>query len=93
MTQETSAAELRDGQGQAPATPKGEALLNIWKGDILACFMPKCSYCRIKSRKVVGQTVKGKYAQDDNHLPRNWGFYCQRCYDEGSELEREAMYG
>lgn len=64
-----------------------------WKSDILSGFKPICSYCGIKSRKVVGQTTKGEHAQKDNHLPRNWGYYCQRCYDEGMEMEREAMYG
>ena len=73
--------------------PTGETLLDLWKGDIMAGFTPKCSYCGIKSRKVVGQVAKGITAQDQNHLPRNWGYYCQRCYDEGMELEREAMYG
>lgn len=72
-------------------TEKG--LLDLWKGDILANFIPKCSYCGIKSRKVVGQLTKGIDAQKYNHLPRNWGYYCQQCYDEGMELEREAMYG
>lgn len=67
--------------------------LELWKGDILACFTPKCSYCGRKTAKVVGQTTKGKHAQEANHLPRNWGYYCQKCYDEGMELEREAMYG
>lgn len=64
-----------------------------WKSDILSGFKPICSYCGIKSRKVVGQTTKGEHAQQDNHLPRNWGYYCQRCHNEGMEMEREAMYG
>lgn len=67
-------------------------VLELWEGDIERGFIPKCSYCATK-RKVVGQTVKGKDAQKNNNLPRNWGYYCQKCYDEGSELEREAMYG
>lgn len=75
--------------------PKQELsrLLDMWKDDIVTNFTPKCSFCGIKSRKVVGQVAKGISAQEDNHLPRNWGYYCQRCYDVGSELEREAMYG
>ena len=72
--------------------PTGEELLNIWKGDILSGFIPKCSFCGTK-RKVVGQVVKGKDAQDNNELPRNWGYYCQKCYDEGYKEECEAMYG
>lgn len=67
-------------------------VLELWEDDIERGFIPKCSYCATK-RKVVGQTVKGKDAQKNNNLPRNWGYYCQKCYDEGSELEREAMYG
>lgn len=66
--------------------------LDRWKDDITNCFTPKCSFCHTK-RKVVGQITKGKEAMDNNNLPRNWGYYCQKCYDEGMELEREAMYG
>lgn len=33
-----------------------------------------------------------KYSQENNSLPRNWGYYCQKCYDEGMELERELDY-
>lgn len=74
-------------------TNKLEQTLDRWKSDILSCFIPICSYCGFKSRKVVGQTAKGKTAQEDNHLPRNWGYYCQRCYNEGMQRENEAMYG
>jgi hypothetical protein len=66
--------------------------LDLWKGDILTGFIPKCSFCGTK-RKVVGQLTKGVDAMNDNHLPRNWNYYCQKCYDEGMEMEREAMYG
>lgn len=85
--------------GYAPASSQSnsqelepEIVLTLWKGDILNGFIPKCSYCGTK-RKVVGQTERGKYAQENNHRPVNWGYYCQKCYDIGSELEREAMYG
>lgn len=69
-----------------------QRMLDLWKGDILSGFTPKCLFCGTK-RKVVGQTTKGKDAQDKNHLPRNWGYYCQDCYNEGSKIEYEAMYG
>lgn len=69
-----------------------EKHLDWWKADIVSGFIPKCSYCGTK-RKVVGQTARGKDAQENNHRPCNWGYYCQKCYDIGSELEREAMYG
>jgi len=66
--------------------------LDWWKGDIESNFMPKCSFCGTK-RKVVGQLPKGIDAQEHNSLPRNWMYYCQKCYDEGTERENEAMYG
>lgn len=34
---------------------------------------------------------KGKHAQEANHRPVNWGYYCKKHWDEGVELEREAM--
>lgn len=92
ITQPTSKNPSQS-KGLAKATSQElDKILDLWKGDILACFIPKCSYCGTK-RKVVGQVTKGLHAQQDNHLPRNWGFYCQKCYDEGTKAENEAMYG
>lgn len=67
--------------------------LDWWKSDIATGFTPKCSFCGRKTAKVVGQLPRGKSAQENNHRPVNWMYYCQRCYDEGTEREREAMYG
>ena len=39
------------------------------------------------------QTVRGEEAERANHLPQNHGYYCDRCFDEGLNLELEAMYG
>jgi hypothetical protein len=88
-------AKLDEAHAKIVQAIEAEVELNLdrWKSDIEHGFIPKCSFCGIKSRKVVGQVAKGKSAQEGNHLPRNWGYYCQKCYDEGMELEREAMYG
>lgn len=72
--------------------PSDQIRLDRWKDDIENYFTPRCSFCNTK-RKVVGQTTKGKDEMNNNALPRNWGYYCQKCYDEGSKAEREAMYG
>ncbi len=62
--------------------------LDYWKEDIKDCFIPKCSWCK---RKATMQTVKGEYAEKNNHRPVNWGYYCEKCWDKGLEIE-EAMY-
>ena len=90
---ETSIRKIEGVMTNSQTSNNEEVTLDRWKRDIKALFIPKCSYCNRKTPKVVGQTEKGKYAEANNHLPRNWGFYCQRCYDEGMEIEREAMYG
>lgn len=63
--------------------------LGFFSEDIKNCFTPKCS-C---GKKATMQTERGKYAQERNHRPCNWGYYCNKCYEEGLEIEKEAMYG
>lgn len=65
-----------------------ENWLNFFKEDIQNGFIPKCK-C---GKKATRQTEKGKYAQKNNHRPCNWGYYCDKCWDKGLELEKEAMY-
>lgn len=67
-----------------------EKMLAWFASDINDHFIPKCSWCgKIASI----QTAKGKYAQENLHRPCNWGWYCKKCYDKGSAMEREAIYG
>lgn len=66
-----------------------EKHLDWWKEDIVGCFIPKCS-C---GKPATTQTEKGKDAQKNNHRPVNWGYYCDKCYEEGLKMEEEAMFG
>lgn len=50
----------------------------------------KCTWC---GKKATCQTTKGEHAEQAGHLPQNWDYYCDKCWDEGVELEHEAMYG
>lgn len=38
------------------------------------------------------QTVRGEEAESGNHLPQNHGYYCDACYADGLQIEKEAMY-
>ena len=49
----------------------------------------KCSCGKIAIR----QTVRGQQNQERGGLPQNDGWYCDKCWKEGEELENEAMYG
>lgn len=55
-----------------------------------ASVVRKCTRC---GKPATRQTTKGKYAEEHGHLPQNHGYYCDACWEEGMELEREAMYG
>ena len=61
--------------------------LRFYREDILNGFIPKCS-C---GKRATVQTERGKDAQKNLHRPCNWGWYCKKCFEEGLELEREAM--
>ncbi len=49
----------------------------------------KCGCGKLATR----QTVRGEEAESANHHPANFGYYCDKCFDEGLALEHEAMYG
>jgi hypothetical protein len=78
------------GMGAVPRTPKTEKVLVWWADDIAHGFKPLCRNCR---RWGTMQTAKGKYAQENLHRPVNWGYYCRKHWNEGVELENEAIYG
>lgn len=50
----------------------------------------KCTWCGNPACK---QTVKGKHNEEAKGLPQNDGWFCQKCWDKGTEIENEAMYG
>ena len=50
----------------------------------------KCTRCGKKATK---QTVRGKESEKAGGLPHNDGYFCDKCWKEGEEIEREAMYG
>ncbi len=52
--------------------------------------VPKCTRC---DELATTQTVRGKDSEDNFNLPQNYGWYCDKCYQEGLEMEKEAMYG
>lgn len=49
----------------------------------------KCS-CGALATK---QTVRGAEAEEAKHHPNNFGYYCDKCYEEGLQIEKEAMGG
>ena len=51
---------------------------------------PKCNRC---NRPATIQTANGKYQESIGALPQNFGWYCQKCFNEGLKIENEAMYG
>lgn len=67
-----------------------EKVSKWFSDDVNSGFIPKCAWCGKIATK---QTVKGKHAQENNHRPCNWGYYCKSCYKKGEEIEKEAMYG
>lgn len=50
----------------------------------------KCTWCGKKATK---QTLKGEENEKGGGLPQNDGYFCQKCWDKGVEVEKEAMYG
>ena len=52
--------------------------------------MRVCSGCEKIATK---QTERGKDSQKAGGLPQNDGWYCEDCWNEGVEIENEAMYG
>ncbi len=50
----------------------------------------KCTWC---GKKATRQTEKGKYNEEIGALPQNHGWFCDKCWKEGEEIENEAMYG
>ncbi len=51
---------------------------------------PKCTSC---GKTATRQTVRGKENEESKGLPQNNGYYCDKCWKEGEDLEKEAMYG
>ena len=66
-----------------------EKRFNFWKEDIKHGFIPKCSCGKIATMQI----TKGKHAEEDNHRPCNWGYFCNKCSDKNREIEEDAMYG
>lgn len=52
--------------------------------------MSKCTWCGLTA---IRQTTRGEHNQKTGGLPQNDGWFCQKCWDEGNEIEKEAMYG
>ena len=50
----------------------------------------KCTWC---GKKATSQTVKGQENEKAGGLPQNDGWFCSKCWEKGTEIEREAMYG
>lgn len=50
----------------------------------------KCTDC---GKKATRQTVRGNENESAGGLPQNDGYYCQKCWDIGDKLEKEAIYG
>ena len=51
---------------------------------------PKCTWCGKVAKR---QTAKGKDNEKSGGLPVNNGWFCDKCWQKGDELEKEAMYG
>jgi hypothetical protein len=49
---------------------------------------PKCNWC---GKPATTQTANGKYQESIGGLPINHGWYCENCFAEGLEIEKEAM--
>ena len=49
----------------------------------------KCIRC---GKKATRQTANGKYQEEIGALPQNYGWFCDKCYEEGQAIENEAMY-
>lgn len=71
------------------ATPREQWLLKIIK-EYKDCTIRRCFGC---GKTATTQTTKGKHAEKDLHLPRNYGWYCRKCWVRGVKIENEAMYG
>jgi hypothetical protein len=56
-------------------------------------FNPSKRKCGACNKIGTVQTAKGEYAEAHGDLPQNWSYWCQKHWDEGVELENEAMYG
>ena len=50
----------------------------------------KCTWCGKLGKK---QTVRGKENQDSKGLPQNDGWFCEKCWRDGYEMEMDAMLG
>ncbi len=50
----------------------------------------KCTRC---DKPATTQTEQGKGNEKLGGLPVNNGYYCSKCYQEGLDIENEAMYG
>ena len=71
--------------------------IQINKDGILRVFItpkhlknPICTQCVKPATK---QTANGKYQEEIGALPQNFGWYCDKCMEEGIKMEQEAMYG
>lgn len=50
----------------------------------------KCTWC---GKPATRQTAKGFQNEQGNGLRVNDGYFCDACWDKGTEIEKEAMYG
>lgn len=48
-----------------------------------------CTWC---GKEATRQTLRGEQNQKAKGLPQNDSWFCGKCWDEGIEKEREAMY-
>ena len=49
----------------------------------------KCTWC---GKLATRQTVKGQENEKGGGLQVNNGYFCQKCWDKGTQIEIEAMY-
>ena len=49
-----------------------------------------CTWC---SKIATRQTIKGQENEKSGGLSINDGWFCDKCWKKGEEMEREAMYG
>ena len=69
-------------------SPREQWLLRIIK-EYKEYSFRKCECGKIATT----QTVQGEDAEKELHLPRNYSWYCDKCYEKGLKLENEAIYG
>lgn len=50
----------------------------------------ECTWC---DKPATRQTTRGEENEKSSGLPINDGCFCDKCWEEGSNLEKEAIYG